>query len=162
MINVSVVAYKMDDHCLSSDEDGGRMLVWDHCWRLLTHHHMWRFMFKFHLVPLVLVELFVCRKYSKKRPKWWQTLTFGPSGRDTRLRAQRQEPPGLTCGPATSLICGISSSANGKPPSKSVWSRDKICSRWIHGPIVIHLELSTDLTIDFLSKFHHVLSSQAP
>jgi hypothetical protein len=27
-------------------------------------------LFKFHLVPLVLIELFVCRKYGKNRLKW--------------------------------------------------------------------------------------------
>jgi hypothetical protein len=105
----------------------------------------------------------------QNRPKWWQIWTFQTSGHDNRPRAHRlapssptRAPPGSTCGPATSLIHGISSSANRKPPSKSVWSRDKICSWWIHGPIVIHLELSTDLTTDFLSKLHHMLSSQPP
>jgi hypothetical protein len=57
-----------------------------------NHHHMWRFMFKFHLVPLVFVELFVCRKYDKNMPKWWQTWTCGPSGCDRRPRAHRQGP----------------------------------------------------------------------
>ena len=53
------------------------------------------------------------------------------------------DPPS---GPATSLIHGSCSSANHKLPFKSVSSMDKICSRWIHGPIVIDLGASNLLT----------------
>jgi hypothetical protein len=35
----------------------------------------------------------------------------------------------------------------------------KINSRGIDGPIVIHLELSTDLPTNVPIKFHHVLAS---
>ena len=41
---------------------------------------MCRILFIIHLVPLVLVELFVCRKYGKFWPKWWQTWTKEESG----------------------------------------------------------------------------------
>jgi hypothetical protein len=84
------------------------------------------------------------------------------AGRGPQAPGPIRAPPSPTCGPATSLICGITSLANEKPPFKLVWSRDKICSQWIHGPIVIHLELSTDLPTDIPAKFHHVLASQLP
>jgi hypothetical protein len=65
-------------------------------------------------------------------------------------------------GPTMSLIHGSCSRANHKPPFKSVWSTNKIYSQWIHGPIVIHLELSTDLPTDFMPEFWHVLPLQLP
>jgi hypothetical protein len=80
---------------------------------------MWRILFIVHLVPLVLVELFVCRKYSKNRPNWRQI--------------GHMEQLDVTGG---RVSC---SRANKKHPFKSVWSTDKIWCRWIHGPIVIDL-----------------------
>jgi hypothetical protein len=84
-------------------------------------------------------------------------------------RAHRQASPGPTRAPlgptyghATSVIHGSHSSTNGKPSFKSVWSRAKINSWWIDGPIVIDLELSTDLPSNVPAKFHHVLASQLP
>jgi hypothetical protein len=88
----------------------------DDNWQLLTliftinispksmenHHHMWTFMFKFHLVPLVLVELFVCKKMAKigqngdKHGHMDQvdmTRGWGPKGR------HRPAPPGATSRP---------------------------------------------------------------
>jgi hypothetical protein len=128
---------------------------------------MWRIIFKFHLVPLVLGELFVCRKYTKIWPKWWQIWTYGASGRGRRPWAHLGRPPSPTRvlpdplgGHATSLINGSCSKANHKLPFKSVWSTDKICSRWIHGPIVIDLGASIDLPTTIPTKFHHALASQ--
>jgi len=99
----------------------------------------------------------------------WQIWTNGLSGRGRMPRAHRQAPPGPTraspdptYGPTTLVIHGSTSSANEKPPFKSVWSRAKINSWWIDGPIVIHLGASTNLPTDFLSKSLHVLSSQPP
>ena len=60
---------------------------------------MCRILFKFHLVPLVLVELFVYRKYGKNRLKWWQTRTHEASGHDRRPVAHLVAPPGPTRAP---------------------------------------------------------------
>jgi len=114
---------------------------------------MCRILFKFHLVPLVLVELFVCRKYGKNRPKWWQTWTHEASGCDRRPGAHLAVPLGPPSGPATSPIRGSYSRANHKLPFKSVLSMDKICSWWIHGPIVIDLGVSTNLPTDLHPNF---------
>jgi hypothetical protein len=126
---------------------------------------MCRILFIIHLVPLVLVELFVRRKYSKNRLKWWQTWTKEASGRGRATWVHLGPLPGPTRAPpsppschATSPIHG--SRANPKLPFKVVWSMDKICSWWIHGPTVIDLGASTDLPATIPSKFHHVLASQ--
>jgi hypothetical protein len=109
-------------------------------------------MFKFHLVPLVLVELFVCRKYGKFWPKYDK---YGPrkqldvAGPPRPTCQRRPVPPSIvrphlvpTWHFAMSLIYGSPSKTNGMCWSKSAQSMVTVKRPWIHGLIIIDLELN--------------------
>jgi hypothetical protein len=84
---------------------------------------MCRILLIIHLVPLVLVELFVCRKYTKVWPKWWQTRTKEASGHGRATCPTGQCPRshlGATWHFTMSLICGSYPRSNVKSWSKLV------------------------------------------
>jgi hypothetical protein len=65
---------------------------------------------------------------------------------------------GTTLAPAMPSIRGSCSRSILKRPFNVGLINDEIGRPWIHGLIVIPLEPPTDLQIDFLPKFRHVLS----
>ena len=60
-----------------------------------------------HLVPLVLIELFVYKKYGKNRLKWWQTWTKEASGCGRATWAHRAAPPSPTWAPLGPTKCHL-------------------------------------------------------
>jgi hypothetical protein len=64
---------------------------------------MCRILFIIHLIILGLVELFVCRKYGKNRPKWWQTWTKEASGRGRATWAHRSALLGHRLAPQVAM-----------------------------------------------------------
>ena len=84
---------------------------------------------KIHLVSLVLVELFVCRKYSKVWPKRWQILTYEASGHGRATWAHRKVSPS----PQVAMPHQWSMGAPPQPMESLHSSRFDQGPRFVHG-----------------------------
>jgi hypothetical protein len=114
-------------------------------------------MFQIHLVPLVLEELFVCRKYNKIWPKWWQIWSVQASGRDRPAWAHRQVPPGPTRAPLDPYLCHLNSlpcqQSMGSPPQPI---KNKYMDHLINGQYLEHMDPWVHLSSTH-SSLHHRL-----
>jgi hypothetical protein len=111
----------------------------------VNKHAMCWILFIIHLVPLVLVELFLCKNLSKNRLNWWQIWTWESSGRGRGPWAHLAVPLGPLVALPHHQSMEDTPKAMPSVHSMLVWSKAEIGWPWIHEPIVIHLGGSNQL-----------------